>query len=73
MTCANILPFLSLERQAPQIEVHPPEPQVIRVGSQAMLSCRPIVGIPSPTTIWERVDGRPISDRFKEQYEGTMM
>lgn len=38
-----------------------------------MLSCRPIAGIPSPITTWERIDGRPVSQRFKEQYEGTLM
>lgn len=72
LTLSFITPS-STERQAPQIEIHPQEPQVIRAGGQAMLSCRPIHGIPNPTTTWERIDGRPLSNRFQEQYEGTMM
>lgn len=38
-----------------------------------MLSCRAIVGIPSPTVLWRRRDGQPLSHRAKEEYPGTIV
>lgn len=38
-----------------------------------MLSCRAIVGIPSPIIVWRRRDGLPLSHRAKEEYPGTII
>lgn len=68
-----ILLFCFLAREAPQIEIHPKEPQSIRVGESAMLSCRAIAGIPSPTVVWSRRDQSPFSHRINEEYPGTIL
>lgn len=60
-----------IAREAPVLEIHPKEPQQIREGESAMLSCRAIAGIPYPTVSWRRKDGRPMSNRFKLEYDGT--
>lgn len=58
-------------REPPILDVYPTHPQKIRVGESAQLSCR-ATGQPQPTVVWVRKDGRPISYRFKEEYEGTL-
>lgn len=65
--------FLFTAREAPAVEIHPRDPQILRVGEQALLSCRAIAGIPSPTVVWTRRDGRPISLHAKEEYPGTFV
>ncbi|KAJ6634940.1 Basement membrane-specific heparan sulfate proteoglycan core protein, partial [Pseudolycoriella hygida] len=59
-------------REAPLLELYPPEPQTIRVGEQTMLSCRTIAGIPTPSITWIRRDGRPLSQRIVEDYPGAI-
>lgn len=82
LICALITPFFSLPnlqnvpklaREAPTIEIYPREPQTVRVGESAMLSCRAIAGIPSPTVVWTRRDQSPLSHRIKEEYPGTIV
>lgn len=60
-------------REAPLVEIHPREPQTVRVGESAMLSCRAIAGIPAPTVIWHRRDQSPFSERIREEYPGTIL
>ena len=55
------------EREAPVVEIYPREPKTVRVGESAMLSCRAIVGIPKPTVVWSRHDGRPFSLRIDQK------
>lgn len=55
------------------IEIHPREPQVVRVGESAMLSCRAIAGIPAPNVVWVRRDNSPLTQRIKEEYPGTIL
>lgn len=38
-----------------------------------MLSCRAVVGIPTPTILWRRRDGLPLTHRAKEEYPGTII
>lgn len=45
----------------------------MRVGESALLSCRAIAGIPTPTIIWVRRDQSPLSHRFEEKYPGTIV
>ncbi|XP_067635534.1 basement membrane-specific heparan sulfate proteoglycan core protein isoform X4 [Eurosta solidaginis] len=52
-------------RESPTIDIHPPEPQTVNVGTEAMLYCS-ATGIPEPTVQWRRVDGKPLSARCKE-------
>lgn len=65
--------FISTAREAPQVEVYPREPQTVRVGESAMLSCRAIAGIPTPTIVWTRRDRTPLSSRVEEKYAGTIL
>lgn len=62
-----------LARESPIIEIHPREPQTVRVGESAMLSCRAIAGIPTPTVVWARRDQTPFSHRIREEYPGTIL
>lgn len=62
-----------IAREAPLLEIHPREPQTVRVGESAMLSCRAIAGIPSPTVVWSRRDQGPLSHRITEEYPGTIL
>lgn len=54
------------------MEIYPREPQSVRVGDSAMLSCRAIAGYPSPILTWVRRDRRVLSHRIKEEYPGTI-
>ncbi|XP_055304959.1 basement membrane-specific heparan sulfate proteoglycan core protein isoform X6 [Sitodiplosis mosellana] len=60
-------------REAPVVEIYPRDPQTVRVGESAMLSCRAIAGIPTPTVVWSRQDRRPLSSRVEEKYAGTIL
>lgn len=62
-----------IARESPLVEIHPREPQTVRVGESAMLSCRAIAGIPSPTVVWHRRDQSPFSERIHEEYPGTIL
>lgn len=53
--------------------MYPREPQTVRVGESAMLSCRAIAGIPTPTIVWARRDRAPLSSRVEEKYAGTIL
>lgn len=59
-------------RESPRVEIYPREPQTVRVGESAMLSCRAIGGIPTPSIVWARRDGSPIL-RSEEKYPGTIL
>lgn len=65
--------FKIVAREAPLLEIHPKEPQTVRVGESAMLSCRAVAGIPSPTVVWHRRDQSPFSDKIREEYPGTIV
>lgn len=54
------------------MEIYPTEPQTIRVGEETILSCRAIVGIPTPTIKWSRRDRQPFSRRVNEDDSGTL-
>lgn len=53
--------------------MYPREPQTVRVGESAMLSCRATAGIPTPTIVWQRRDRAPISQNAREEYPGTIL
>lgn len=55
------------------IEIFPREPQNVRIGEEAMLSCRAIGGIPTPNVVWARRDRSPLSHRVEEKYAGTIV
>lgn len=58
-------------RESPKVEIFPSEPQTVRVDESVQLSCRAIQGIPTPTLVWLRRDGKPI--RAEEKYPGTIL
>lgn len=62
----------STAREPPKVEIFPSEPQTVRVGESAMLSCRANQGIPTPTLVWLRRDGLPLQ-RAEEKYAGTIL
>lgn len=65
--------YIEIDRRIPPIiEIYPTEPQTVDQGGQAVLSCRYTAGHPTPVVTWTRRDGRPLSSRFKEEYEGTL-
>lgn len=65
--------FIFTAREAPIVEIYPREPQTVRIGESAMLSCRAIAGIPTPTVVWTRRDQVPLSKRVEEKYVGTIL
>ncbi|XP_031633879.1 hemicentin-2-like [Contarinia nasturtii] len=60
-------------REAPTVQIYRREPQTVRIGESAMLSCRAIAGIPTPNVIWSRSDRAPLSQRVEEKYAGTIL
>lgn len=61
-----------LGREVPVVELHPKEPQVLRVGESTRFACRVIAGIPYPTVTWARVDGRPLPAKAEQDYPGVI-
>lgn len=59
-------------RESPTVDVHPPGPQSVNVGTEAMLYCS-ATGIPDPSVQWRRVDGKPLSPRSQEISAGYIM
>ncbi|XP_053952208.1 basement membrane-specific heparan sulfate proteoglycan core protein isoform X5 [Anastrepha ludens] len=59
-------------RESPSVDIHPPEPQTVNVGTEAMLYCS-ATGIPDPSVQWRRVDGKPLSPRSKEISAGYII
>uniref|UniRef100_A0A0A1XDP6 Basement membrane-specific heparan sulfate proteoglycan core protein n=1 Tax=Zeugodacus cucurbitae TaxID=28588 RepID=A0A0A1XDP6_ZEUCU len=59
-------------RESPTVDVHPPGPQSVTVGTEAMLYCS-ANGIPDPSVQWRRVDGKPLSPRCQEISPGYIM
>ncbi|XP_049312044.1 basement membrane-specific heparan sulfate proteoglycan core protein isoform X30 [Bactrocera dorsalis] len=59
-------------RESPTVDVHPPGPQSVTVGTEAMLYCSG-TGIPDPSVQWRRVDGKPLSPRCQEISPGYIM
>lgn len=56
----------------PVVELHPKEPQVLRVGESTRFACRVLAGIPYPTVTWTRVDRRPLSVHAEQDYPGVI-
>lgn len=54
----------------PAIEIQPFQPQSVRIGDSVILTCRILAGIPAPNVVWARRDGRPLTLRTKETYDG---
>ena len=54
------------------LELFPKEPQKLKVGESTRLSCRATSGTPYPTITWSRRDGKPLSQRFTEDYPGVI-
>lgn len=61
-----------LGREPPAIEIYPDHHQTIVVGGSALLQCRTISGIPSPSVVWRRSDGRPLSPSVEELPNGVL-
>ncbi|XP_037931811.1 basement membrane-specific heparan sulfate proteoglycan core protein [Teleopsis dalmanni] len=59
-------------RERPTVDIHPDEQQSVYVGAQGLLYCQ-ANGIPEPTVIWRRVDGKPLSPRHKENSPGYII
>uniref|UniRef100_A0A336LPI6 CSON010513 protein n=1 Tax=Culicoides sonorensis TaxID=179676 RepID=A0A336LPI6_CULSO len=59
-------------RESPLVELHPKEPQVLRVGESTRFACRVLAGIPYPTVTWARVDGRPLPAKAEQDYPGVI-
>lgn len=65
--------YIEIDRRTPPvIEIYPTEPQTVDQGGQAVLSCRYTEGHPTPVVTWTRNNGKALSSRFREEYEGTM-
>lgn len=60
-------------REAPVIEIHPREPQTVRLLESAMLSCRAIAGYPTPAITWSRRNNAPFTSNVKEEHPGTII
>ncbi|KAJ8967223.1 hypothetical protein NQ314_003001, partial [Rhamnusium bicolor] len=58
--------------ESPRLEIYPQYQQTIVVGNSALLQCRAIAGIPSPSIIWSRADGRPLSPNIEEMSGGIL-
>lgn len=56
----------------PQLEIHPQQSQTVVAGQSAILQCRAIAGIPSPTIVWRRENGLPLGSRIEEMTSGTL-
>ncbi|XP_055304922.1 basement membrane-specific heparan sulfate proteoglycan core protein-like [Sitodiplosis mosellana] len=54
----------------PSIEIQPLQPQSVRFDGSVILTCRVLAGFPAPTVMWARRDGKPLSQRVKETYDG---
>lgn len=54
------------------VELHPKEPQLLRVGESTRFACRVTAGIPYPTVTWARVDGRPLPAKAEQDYPGVI-
>lgn len=61
---------ISTEYELPAIEIQPFQPQSVRIGEPLILTCRILAGNPTPTVVWLRRDGRPLTLRTKETYDG---
>lgn len=63
---------LFLGREIPVVELHPKEPQLLRVGESTRFACRVLAGIPYPTVTWTRVDGKPLTVHAEQDYPGVI-
>ncbi|XP_058175045.1 basement membrane-specific heparan sulfate proteoglycan core protein [Anopheles ziemanni] len=59
-------------REKPVLQIHPNEPQTIKVGESVRLTCRASSGVPYPKITWSRKDRLPISSRFVNDAEGVI-
>ncbi|XP_044266423.1 basement membrane-specific heparan sulfate proteoglycan core protein isoform X17 [Tribolium madens] len=58
--------------EIPILSVHPQASQTITAGNSAILACRVDAGIPAPTVVWTRADGRPLSPNIETMSHGTL-
>lgn len=56
----------------PQLDIYPELSQTVVAGQSAVLQCRAIAGIPSPTVVWRRENGLPLGQRIEEMSGGTL-
>ncbi|KFB41336.1 AGAP003656-PB-like protein [Anopheles sinensis] len=59
-------------REKPVLQIHPNEPQPIKVGESVRLTCRASSGVPYPKITWVRKDRLPLSSRFANDAEGVI-
>lgn len=59
-------------REPPAIEIYPNQHQTVVVGGGALLQCRVTSGIPSPTVMWRRSDGRSLSPNIEVLANGVL-
>ncbi|XP_064212839.1 basement membrane-specific heparan sulfate proteoglycan core protein [Tribolium castaneum] len=58
--------------EIPILSVHPQASQTVTAGNSAILACRVDAGIPAPTVVWTRADGRPLSPNIETMSHGTL-
>lgn len=58
--------------EIPVLSIHPQASQTVIAGNSAILACRVEQGIPSPTVVWTRADGRPLSRNIETMSHGTL-
>lgn len=56
----------------PQLEIYPQISQTVVAGQSAVLQCRAIAGIPTPTIVWRRENGLPLGTKIEEMSGGTL-
>ncbi|XP_028137681.2 basement membrane-specific heparan sulfate proteoglycan core protein isoform X7 [Diabrotica virgifera virgifera] len=58
--------------ETPRLEVYPSSSQIVIAGNSAVVQCRAVAGIPSPTITWTRENGLPLSSNVEEMSGGTL-
>ncbi|KAG5900605.1 hypothetical protein JTB14_017460 [Gonioctena quinquepunctata] len=58
--------------ESPRLEIYPSTSQTIVAGNSAIVQCRAIAGIPSPTIAWRRADNSPLSQNIEQMSGGAL-
>ncbi|XP_072390118.1 basement membrane-specific heparan sulfate proteoglycan core protein isoform X27 [Diabrotica undecimpunctata] len=58
--------------ETPRLEVYPSSSQIVIAGNSAVVQCRAVAGIPSPTITWTRENNLPLSSNVEEMSGGTL-
>ncbi|CAG9863069.1 unnamed protein product [Phyllotreta striolata] len=58
--------------ETPRLEIHPQTTQTVIAGNSAVIQCRAIAGIPSPTITWSRENNLPLGPNVEEMSGGTL-